>query len=108
VLFSRTVTSIMRAPRMCPGAEKAQFEMGRKRERLGVVDGSKLLQRFDCFLVGIKRQRGLVLAEALEVGVLRVFFLQVAGIRRTSLASSTEGVEASTWPRNPSLMKRGM
>ncbi len=55
-------------------------------ERLMVVQGLKMFERFPSVFLGKQRLRLLVLRELLAEGVLGVFFLQVARIRQQHLA----------------------
>ena len=51
-------------------------------------------QRFGGIFLGVKRQRGGVLAEAALVRELRVFFLQVRGVRQDELAQIVRAARA--------------
>src|SRR5207253_10641504 len=62
------------------GAIEPQGIVRRKLEGLRLVYGAKRFERLHRLGVSVKRQGWLVLAEALLIGVRRVFFLKVTGV----------------------------
>ncbi len=86
------VSSIIAAPRMWPARRKRASTPGHKLCGLWNGTGAKLLQRLPRVVLGIERQRRLVLGEAVAVGELGVLLLQIAAVGQQDLAQIGGGL----------------
>ena len=72
-------------PKDVSGKKAADGEMRRNLDWLKSVHRMEILERLEGFLIGVERQGRGVFAEPLLVGELRIFFLEVSGVRQHDL-----------------------